>query len=772
MGKGIHINTYQFLVPIDTPFDAQQASHVVKSLLALGRSIALQIVARKRGIEWRLLDLSGQRHRLDTLHTPNISVKHHSLSLLNHYPVYRARVVYTTYARALLPLLYLTDTKARSDPLLQMVQHMSMLQEHEAVRYTVIIHQLKKPQIYKTLGTLDAMTELFRDPAQYPRTFDLVVEHKQNRPWYECLVGLEIDTPNPKRAISLRQTIDIHLNSSFDRTQANHPFNGLRSLNYAPLVTVSNRQKDFQSRLTEWYIRRRQKEAIAEWLQDHYLYLEADEIAALWHLPHEAFETCNVIWQKQAPAMSHMMADNKEGIIIGSALYQQMLHHVHLLDWDRLTHTNILGRNGVGKSTLMYHMIEQDIRANKVVIVIDPHGNLVNQILQHLPEGHEDRVVYYALSDDEHPLPLNVFAGSGSYGSIGRVVDAIQRIHTTTGVRMDYYIRAGIQVMQVLENATMQDMYYLFVDRPFRNRLLPHVAQSDVVHTFTHEYNQLSPGKQRDIHSPILSRISPFYDNPHLKASLCHPKSINIRQHIQDHKVVLISLDANAEKIPQNLRNLVGELLISEIQMVAMTDDRLEQPAYLYVDEVQNFITSPLDVLFAEARKYGVHMTVAHQFLSQLPVLTMDSMLGNVGTTMAFRSSTKDARALADHMAPQFDAAQLVNLNRFQAAVKTQLRGDTQDAFLLQIELPPEETAASLARAEAIKATSLKNHPRMTRDEVLDYLDNRQPKIRGVVDSLSTLLSDEQNKSNDGHKNDDTTDDDDAGIDYRQFTED
>jgi hypothetical protein len=202
---------------------------------------------------------------------------------------------------------------------------------------------------------------------------------------------------------------------------------------------------------------------------------------------------------------------------------------------------------------------------------------------------------------------------------------------------------------------------------------------------FRHEYETMTPGQQRELVRPILYRLRLFYRNRVVRNILCQPnRSLDFRQIIDSGRIFLANLAASQQV--QSEAEVIGALLISRIELAGMTGTR--RPFYLYVDEVQNFITTSLSKMLSEARKHRQHLSVANQYLDQLKGDALEAILGNTGTTVMFRCGVRDGRTLAPFVQPDFSTQDLTNLDRFTAVVKTQVNGETLPAFLIRTPPP------------------------------------------------------------------------------------
>ncbi|MCB9437278.1 MAG: type IV secretion system DNA-binding domain-containing protein [Anaerolineales bacterium] len=722
---------YQFRVAPDYPFDSQQILYLTNALLTLGQ-VAFQIVAQPTGVEWQAIDLSGRGLALESLQVHGVAVRSRPYVRPQNrtFPFYRAKVVYVTRMRADHPILSIHDVHAQSDPLLSLIQTLSVLRHDERVCYTVLVNRVHKPTFYQGVRLLDDLT---RDSWRGLDRFQQALEHKLRQIWYECAVLLDVESHNFQRVVDLRQALHLHLRGSFERLIINHPVNGLHAQPFPKIVKISSLADDDATSSLGWYARGFSQEEIAKWWQQQWIYLEPSEIAALWHLPHQGFEGVNIQWRKVHPPVSREVAHNVLGVELGEAVYQNRRVAVQLRREDRATHANVVGKTGVGKSTLVHQLVRQDIAAGYGVLVLDPHGALVRDILRHsIPPAREQDVVVLDLNVPEFPLPLNVFMGTQSYAGIGRVVDIIETLYDQTGVRMDKFLRAGIKALQYVPQATMKDFYRLLTDATFRSGVLSLIEDEETHHTLHTEYHTLGEAAQRQVRAPILNRISPFYGNPYLYPSLCHPQRLDLERWIAEQKIILVALGVNSEMVPQRERNMVGSLLVSLLQMVGMNPSRVTVPFYVYIDEVQHFVTSSLATVFSEARKYGLSMTVAHQYFHQLDAPTRQAILSNVGTTIAFGVDVEDANHLAGRVQPQFTPQQLMGLSRFEAVVKMQHQGVTQDAFWLKTQPLPPLPPDAQERELRIRALSVQHYTPLRRAEVEQWLMERYGDTRFI----------------------------------------
>ncbi len=246
--------------------------------------------------------------------------------------------------------------------------------------------------------------------------------------------------------------------------------------------------------------------------------------------------------------------------------------------------------------------------------------------------------------------------------------------------RMESALYAALVALLDDPQATPRDLSRLFLDEAYRERLLTSVSDPVALEYWCEEYNLFSPGVQKQTREPVLNRIRIFYRNAAMRNMVCHPHRLDFHRMVSEGKIFLASL--NSDEIRAEQANL-GALLLANFQMATMSQQAAQGhiPFYLAIDEVQQFVTTTLPVVFSEARKFGLSLTVANQFLGQLEGETLDAILGNVGTAILFACGPRDAQLLSALVKPEFETSDLVNFDRFYTAVKMQLMGKTLPAL-------------------------------------------------------------------------------------------
>jgi hypothetical protein len=744
---------YAITLPKTTEWQPQLAGRFMEQLLHKMGRLTFQIVAENGHVSWRILDL---RRKLDP------SVIHQTV--LNFYPdaqievggvptngfagpFYRYVMAFEQMADPLLPIAYVEELKPL-DPLVNLTQEISGLAPGERIIYTLFVADpagfvydqaenllTVKPdtnpfQLLSPAGWFDAGFNLTAQEAQrlavYEPKVQQVIETKLTNLVYQCLLLIQVDAPTQERVETLS-----HIDSQILQYK-NFPFNAL--LWYKEpwpdcIQFIDAPDKDAATNiwglLDSWLTNRSRK-----W-QGFRLLLDSHELAALWHLPHSGIASSQITWTPKRGQIPQVMRGQKQGVRLGVNVYAGQEDEVFISDEDRATHINILGMTGVGKSTLLHHLVHQDIAVGNGVAVIDPHGRLVRDILQtSIPDEREQDVVVLDLASGEYPPPLNPMGGAHSRTAVTRIISILDKVYGgwENAPRMANALSSALMTLRQEPQATVRDVARLFLDETYRARLVERVDDETVAEFWEYEYENFSEGQQQQIRDPVVYRMRAFYGNADLYPIVCHPDRLDFGTLMHQGRIILLSLGMDEERIPERERNLLGAMVVSQLQMAAMGSVGRARPFYLYIDEVQNFVTSALNEVFSEARKFGLSLVVANQYLKQLAGETLDAMMGNVGAMVTFQCGLDDARKLAPYVKPAFEAEDLVNLDKYQAVVKMRHQGLTQAAFSLTGQKPLPKPCDAEEREQRIRELSVQRYTTKSREEVMAWLSMRYPR--------------------------------------------
>ncbi len=362
---------------------------------------------------------------------------------------------------------------------------------------------------------------------------------------------------------------------------------------------------------------------------------------------------------------------------------------------DRRYHMYVVGKTGVGKSTLLLNMIKQDIENGEGMALLDPHGDLVEKTLNTSPLSRIKDIIYFNPQDKEHILyfnPLEVLNPSESYLVVSSLVSAFKKIwHDSWGPRLEYILRNALSTLVEFSGATLVDLQRILQDRTFRMNLVSRLTNEQLKNFWLNEFEKYSPYFQQEAISPIQNKIGQFLNNPILREIVSQPKSsFNIRKIMDSGKILLVNLSKG--KIGEDSASLLGAMLIAKMGLTALSRQDIPEEQrrdfYLYVDEFQSFATSSFADILSEARKYHLNLILANQYLDQIDEKVRDAIFGNVGTIISFKVGLEDAKFLAEEFYPVFNQEDLINLPCYSIYLKLMINSKTSKPFRAD-SLPP-----------------------------------------------------------------------------------
>lgn len=399
----------------------------------------------------------------------------------------------------------------------------------------------------------------------------------------------------------------------------------------------------------------------------------------------------------------------EELLILGETRFRAVRQRFGLLPNDRLRHLWIIGKTGSGKSTLLANLIAQDLARGVGLGVLDPHGDLIETVLAHVPKNRTNDVLLFAPGDTDYPVSFNVFRRGGNVDRalLASELLSIFRKHWSSswGPRLEHVLRNGILAVAERSDANLLLLYRCFTDENFRAKLVPSI-QDPVVRAFwSNEFTGYDKGLQGEALSPVLNKLGAFLSNPTIRNIVGQERSrVHFDELMNGRGILFANLSTGA--IGEDASSLLGSLLLSAAFLAASHRPRGSAPFILYVDEFQRFVTDSIATILSEARKFGLGLTLAHQYLGQLPENIRSAILGNVGSKTVFRVGAEDAVALESEFDPPFTAYDLESLRRYETIVKLLARGEELQPFSAT-SLPPIEPLRGVAEAvHAIRTAS------------------------------------------------------------------
>lgn len=381
---------------------------------------------------------------------------------------------------------------------------------------------------------------------------------------------------------------------------------------------------------------------------------------------------------------------------------------------DRRRHTYIVGRTGTGKTNLIRNLALQDMQAGHGVCVVDPHGDLIDELLTRIPPHRARDVIVFDPSDEGRPVGLNLLehrSETEKHLIANEFLAMLMRMYDPNqlgiaGPRFQHNVRNAMLTVMSVEGSTLIEVVRVLSDARFRQKLIPSVKDPLVRSYWLDQIAQTSDFHKSEILDYIVSKFNPFVGDRRVRHIIGQPKTtIDFRRVMDERKILLVNLCKG--KIGAENAQFLGLLLVQRLLMTALS--RADMPEdqradfMLYVDEFQNFATKTFGTILSEGRKYGVAATIANQYLTQLEPSIREAIFGNVGTIISFRMGTQDAATLAPEMYPVFTADDLINLPKYNACVKLLVNGLAARPFtmrtLLDMRVPDHQQAAAIRQA-------------------------------------------------------------------------
>lgn len=425
--------------------------------------------------------------------------------------------------------------------------------------------------------------------------------------------------------------------------------------------------------------------------------LNIQELASIWHLPHTNVETPNVVWTtsktaeppSKLPILSGNRAHDENISAFGLTNFRGINHQFGMFRRDRSRHLYIIGQTGTGKSGSLELLALSDIYHNEGYAIIDPHGDFAQNNLRFIPEHRLNDVIYFNPSDTAFPLgfnPLEVTDPSRKSNISSEVIGVLKRMFGDSwGPRLEYILRFTLLALLDRPETTMLDVSRMLTDSEFRKETLTYCKDDSVLQFWKKEFGQWGEKQVNEAIAPILNKVGAFTANPIIRNIIGQPKStFNIRQIMDEGKILVVNLSKGL--IGEDNAAILGSFLVTKIQLAAQSRadiDRIEdrRPFHLYVDEFQNFATDSFAVILSEIRKYGLTLTIANQYVSQMTDSVKNAVFGNVGSIISFRVSVEDAPILAEQFKPQFDASDLMSLNNRHFVMTMIINGEKSTPF-------------------------------------------------------------------------------------------
>lgn len=589
------------------------------------------------------------------------------------------------------------------DPLNSLTSALAKMQEGEGAVIQILVAPSVSKWKDKGRAYIAATKKREADPekAKYavdPKTLE-IIGNKVSKPGFDVVIRVVVSSTSMEAAkmhlSNITSTFSQFSSEHNSFTKAKMWFKGLFMLNfiyrYFPISDFPHRQTSI---------------------------LSSEELATIFHFPNKFVETPGiyVLNAKRAPAPASIPAS---GLYLGRSVYRGLGKPIYVSRDDRRRHMYIIGKTGTGKSEFLKDMVLQDIRAGEGLAVIDPHGDLVEKILLLMPPERAEDVIYFDPADTERPMGLNLleayteeqkhFVSTAIIGLMYKLYDPMKT--GIIGPRFEHAVRNAMLTVMSEPGSTFIEVVRVLSDPSYVQELLPKVQDPVVRRYWTDQIAQTSDFHKSEVLDYIVSKFGRFVTNKMIRNIIGQSNSsFDFRKVMDEGKILLINLSKG--RVGEENSNFLGLNLVPKVLIAAMSRSDVSEEErrdfFLYVDEFQNFATPDFAQILSEARKYRLNLIVANQFIGQMEEEVKNAVFGNVGTLVTFRVGVTDANYLQHEFQPVFSEADLINVERFNAYMKTIVSSEPVPPFSVNMvrDMSKEKRLENVKVSEAIKQLS------------------------------------------------------------------
>ena len=394
--------------------------------------------------------------------------------------------------------------------------------------------------------------------------------------------------------------------------------------------------------------------------------------------------------------------------ILGKTDYRAEKIEFWIRKEDKLRHVYIVGKTGTGKSTFISNMVKSDMLSGNGLALLDPHGDLVETVLEHIPTERINDVVLFDVADTGYPIGFNLLQYDSEEEKnriVSWVVSAFYRLFAhSRWPRLEYILRNVLLSVVEYPNATLMHILRILVDDAFRDEVIWYIKDPLVLKFWKNEFLTRQPRQREEAIAPITNKIGQFLSSSIVRNIFGQPNSkLNLRKAMDEGKIILINLSKG--QIGEDNAAMIGSLLVTKFQIDAMsradTGYNQRKDFYLYIDEFQNFATTSFTTILSEARKYKLSLIVANQFTSQLLPEIKDAIFGNIWTIISFTLGHDDASIMSSQFKGLVSENDIISLPRFTAYTKLMIDGISSDPFSMKT-MPLDTPAWSIELRDKI----------------------------------------------------------------------
>lgn len=426
-------------------------------------------------------------------------------------------------------------------------------------------------------------------------------------------------------------------------------------------------------------------------------YFSIEELATLWHMPNKQLSVIkNIAWGKNLlgeppenlPTYVHTPEAERNNLnLFARTEFKNQEQIFGIKKIDRRRHMYVIGKSGTGKSTLLANMIINDLKHNEGLAVVDPHGDLIETVLNYIPRHRINDVIIIDPADPHAVVKLNLFEG----GSLvhreliaSGIVAIFQKMYANSwGPRLEYILRNALLTL-LSKNAKLEDVLRILTDSKYRERVVAELDDEVLKNFWEAEFNTMQERLRTEAISPILNKVGQFVTSPLIRNVVnTNTSSFDIEEVMNQGKILLVNVSQG--KLGEDNMSLLGAMIITKIQLAAMNrvymNEEDRRDFYLYIDEFQNFATTSFIKILSEARKYRLNLILANQYMAQIPEEVKDAIFGNAGSMMSFILGAGDADYMQKEFGGKYSQEDLVSLGRYKIVTKMMIDGQVSHPF-------------------------------------------------------------------------------------------
>lgn len=513
--------------------------------------------------------------------------------------------------------------------------------------------------------------------------------------WYQQLFGQKINSEGNLSPLGAKLEDDLYVGKvrliyvAKNRAVAYAKLNALKGLFKITKGDTNELKK-------KWFVLNKSSiNAIKARLFQEGDFFSPAELATLYHFPHKEGSTSNIVEtnSKRAPAPDDVpfegLVEPKDVSFFAETNFRNDRRKFGIKRIDRRRHLYVVGKTGSGKSRLLQLLLMSDIASGQGCCLLDPHGDLANELLMYIPKERIKDVIYVNPSDRNFPIGFNPLESVNDYETRQHLATFFIAIFkklflATWNARMEHIVRYVVLALLETPDSNVLGIPRILTDPNYRQKVISQIQDPVIKNFFTNEFASWNQQYSAEAIIPIINKVGQFVANPVIRNMVGQKKNaLDFDKFMNEGKIVLLNLSKG--RLGEENTALLGSMFITKIQQAALSRAKIPEEQrrdfYFYVDEFQNFATDAFSLILSEARKYRLNLTLAHQYIAQLPEEVKATAFGNVGSLMVFPVGGDDAAYLAKEFTPVFTADDMINLNLREMYLKMSIDGKVSRPF-------------------------------------------------------------------------------------------